>query len=537
MANPYDFSSGYLAARKIRNEEQERKDRNAYLTGMLGVYQEDSNLKSLLGLGTIAKNDEELKRLKNTNAMMEKFMPFIDEAFKDGTFGFKFNPPNNQNGIKNPNEMAPFAPGGSRSSANPTMEKTSYSPEVDSNGYGINPEFNPENLIEAADGGYVRPLRFVDGGMLDEENIARETQRQYGIQTPAETAYMPQGSDQSQNGMPGMMMVAAKNSNKPPAPSSGQTLYDSSNSEFQKFAQEDPEEAMNLYKKISNYKNQSKLIAGMAMIDWASQRTTSKDLLGTVESLKQIQREGVYEAVSKFEQGDIKGGIRLYKQFGEDGDLSTVNKRTIKELDPTSPKGAMRERHVYDMTFASGEKATLDPFHLALDTLSAKARLEKVDKDKDFQLRESAQDIQSRNLGYNNQLRQDGKDRELLLRMDQTGAAELKTVESVIAKQIQDNSVFKTDSKARMEYQVDQQAALSRARELFQLGVNEYANSGFQRQPPSARAIYEALVTGRLDNGAYMPRLPQSLAPQPRSGSPFQQSQDSGNQDSGYLAP
>jgi hypothetical protein len=344
---------------------------------------------------------------------------------------------------------------------------------------------------------------------------------------------MPQGSDQAQNGMSGMMTVSAKN--KPPA--GPQTLYDSSKSEFEKYAQEDPAAAESLYKNISNYKNQAELISGLSFIDWARKKTTAKDLLGTIESLKQIQREGVYEAVSKFEQGDIKGGIRLYKQFGEDGDLSTVNKRTIKELDPTSSKGAMRERHVYDMTFASGEKATLDPFHLALDTLSAKARLEKVDKDKDFQLRERSQDIQNQgNIGMN-AARQDERERQLLLGIDKAGAAELKTIEAVIAREIQDNSVFKTDSKARMEYQVDQQRALARARELHQLGINEYANSGFKRQPPSARAIYEALVSGRLDKGDYMPRLPPAIAPQPRSGSPFSQNQDFGNQDSSYIAP
>jgi len=539
MANPYDFSSGFLAARKIRNEEAEAEKRNNYLTRMAGVYEGQLKVTQSKAEKDSLLSDAQRKSIELDNSLAEKALPFADSFLNNviknrmGRFGLNYD--NNSD-----NNPAPFAPGGSRSA---TMQKTSYdggsyptdtmqsNPNEGYGGFGISPEYR----MEAADGGYVRPLRFVDGGMLDEENIARETQRQYGIQSPAETAYVPQESTQSQNGITGMMMVAAKNNNKPPA--GPQTLYDSSRSEFEKYAQEDPAAAESLYKNISNYKNQSELISGLSFIDWARKKTTAKDLLGTIESLKQIQREGVYEAVSKFEQGDIKGGIRLYKQFGEDGDLSTVNKRTIKELDPTSPKGAMRERHVYDMTFSSGEKATLDPFHLALDTLSAKARLEKVDKDKDFQLRESAQDIQSRNLGYTNQLRQDGKDRELLLRMDQTGAAELKTVESVIAKQIQDNSVFKTDSKARMEYQVDQQAALSRARELFQLGVNEYANSGFQRQPPSARAIYEALVTGRLDNGAYMPRLPQSLAPQPRSGSPFQQSQDSGNQDSSYLAP
>ena len=507
MSNPYDFTSGFLAARKMRQDESDSKAINEYRKGMLGVY-------GLNAYGNFLHSQETTRNLKLKNDLTEKIAPFMDNILGQsfGQFGFQMdNAPkgsNNQGGTPMPfgggkSNMPTGPQGGDVSPVDPygmqggRMMRTSLDNSQTQNGYGITPPASPESekLIEAANGGYIRPLRFSDGGAMDDENINATAQRQYGIQTPAETVPVESvAQDNYQSQQPeGMMTVGAK-AKAPPM------------SEFQKYASENPTGAMDLYKNVSNFKNQSKMIAGMALIDWAREKTSSKDLLGTIENLKQIQREGIYEATSKFLQGDMKGGVELYKQYGNDNGDFAVRKRTIEEVDPTSPKGAKRKRDVFDLQFDNGQTSTLDPLHLALDTLSAKARIEQADRDVSHRLTERGQDIHQDSNNASRENQRYYRDRDEYMRWDAKGNNELNTIATSELKSIDNDPGLKINSEARAIRERDTNARLAKSRELYQLSLDEFARTG--KPPVSARSIYEGLYTGKLGNREYVPIAP-----------------------------
>ena len=322
-------------------------------------------------------------------------------------------------------------------------------------------------------------------GQMDAAGQQRRPAPQAGLVPPGAN------SEEGQQPVPGMMKVGATEGQVQTAPVKPQ-------SEFVQLAQEDPKQAESIYKKVSNFKNLSNMLTGFAMMDWINEKTTSGDMLKTMESLKQIQREGVYEAASKFVQGDIKGGVELFNQYGESQiKADAVKPRIIKEIDPTDPNGKrIQERKVFDIGLDDGSKITLDPKQLALDTLSAKARLYLTKQDKDFALRERGQNIDQERNRENRLDRESREKSQQYGRMYQFGETEFDKLGKFEDDKIAKSAELGVDSASLGEIRSDNSRRLAVARSLYQQGLNDWAD-GKGKMPPSPQAIYDGLARGQ----------------------------------------
>jgi len=505
MANPYDLTSGYLSAKKLK-QDKEYQDK-------VGEYYD----------ARIADTKEDTRRKKSRNDFAEKMMGWMGGSI----FGVETPKAPDAAIAKPPPSMTPQS-GMSTQSGN-GIKPMKISSGVDFEDPSLDPSrqglAQPGYMLEAADGAYIDEdtirrygIRAYNNGSMggvapitDDEarrlgyGSAQEYTEFEGGRGRADVQVNPVASRAGVATPIDMMPVSAPVNQRAgiATPTDGTTVTPSGESAkpaaepqkspFQELAQKDPKTAESLFNKVSNFKNLSNVITGLSMIDWADEKVTGSSLMTTVNTLAAMKKEGVFQAASAMAAGNIEKGKKLYKEFGDDVGDFDVETRISKEIDPRDPNGKrMLEKKVFDLKFQDGSTITLDPRRLALDTLSAKALIEQEGKERDDLYRERGLDLQAQDLASRGKDRAQRDDDKLFQLYMNRGSAGIEALSKEEQKRIEADNELAIDGKKRKSEESAVASRIARAQEIY------YDELIAGRYPPPPRVIYEAIKNGKI---------------------------------------
>jgi hypothetical protein len=351
MANPYDFTSGYLGASQLREQRAQAIETAAYRDKALleskadreskeritGPYYEAAAIHARAqGRGLDATTDAALYGLGRKK--------YIDRLFVD-----------------------------------PQMKKLSKS-------MGIQVDDNPLDFPSIG-GGYtlgIKPdyslTKPLPGAVpVDAPQLADGTVGGISMDMPQQTnQVIGRGiSDQ----LPPQTVIAqdettvdAPPQNAPPVMKSGLEVLGDRN------PKQADAVARNVYGMTDN--EFRKLSGVLALADFGSGKMTSTDLTIHVRSLDKMQKEGVLSAANEVLAGNEKKAIQIYHQNGEDTDSVVSMKKTMisnpiaSVFNDKKGKGTKDTYEGVIVTMKDGSTLTLDPRRLATDIIGVAKSME-----------------------------------------------------------------------------------------------------------------------------------------------------------------
>lgn len=401
MANPYDFTSGYLAASQLKEQRAQAKETAAYRKAALAESEAERNQKyGVLGRHYDAQNilygeqarslgiraDTEgynLDRRKRIDRLvvdptMQKLLKSMGgiqvdsnpldfpSISKDYTFGIKPN----YSLIKPPSSAAAPLPGAIA---------------VD----------QPE-VPELADG-TVGGIR-MDMPQLPNQVIGRGVPDPAILQTAtAEDPTIVDAAPPPANAAPPVMKSGLEvlgDRNPKQADAVARNVYGMTDNEFRK------------------------LSGVLALADFGSGKMTSSDLTNHVRGLDKMQKEGVLSAANEVLAGNEKKGIQIYHQNGDDTDSVVSMKKTMISNPIASVFNDKKGKGTKDMyegvivTMKDGSTLTLDPRRLATDIIGVAKSMEHDEK-----VSGSLRDQESRKFSAESTNRQTNESREARLQL------------------------------------------------------------------------------------------------------------------------
>lgn len=357
MANPYDFTSGYVGALEASAKaDKQAMEREQY----------EDRKGSMIRQGLI-------KDTPKKKGLIEAFWQNLSDMGKRVSDGF-------------PSFSSPNAPdlGGNRLETGgmaSNMEAPSL-PEIPVDQVG-----DAVAEVVKADGGLIRGMRgYADGT----PGSVQADQQAGGLQQPQEQPQQSTLSDEEK--------VDALRGKSP----------------YLALFKEDPKKAEQLYDQVSDFKKMSSALKEMAAYDFIEGKG-SDGLQKATSYIRQMQKEGLYEAALKASHGDLDGAKKAYMNYGDDrgGDFQLVPREVMG--DSRGIKGGKEKFKVFDVVYGDGSKFTLDVQKLALEALSAKEYLERGDKDFEKDYKRADLGLKERELGIraesNRQANEDRNDR------------------------------------------------------------------------------------------------------------------------------
>ncbi|CAB5220284.1 hypothetical protein UFOVP236_18 [uncultured Caudovirales phage] len=336
MSNPYDLTSGYLAARQLKMQEEDAKELRGIRSAQSKYYTSNA------------------EKLDLENEMTRKTMPLIDSAmarFKPKGIGLNATAPLDFKSISKGYSfgMKPdysIVPGGSASSSAPAEAPAAAPTDVP---FDQGTEL-PTGGIQYPSGAVSYPVKLADGirGGIRVPPVDAQA-------APPAAEPAPEAAPQADQGPSGIELLAERNPKL--ASSVTQNVFGMSNKEFQQFS------------------------GAMAMVDFAKGKITSDQLTDHVEKLRKIQAEGVMRAAQAALSGNEKQAIDLYHEYGEDS-ASVAGMKKMKIANPV-PGAAKGTKDFYDgveVTMKDGSKVTLDPRRLSLDIIGTAKAMEHDEK-------------------------------------------------------------------------------------------------------------------------------------------------------------
>jgi hypothetical protein len=335
MANPYDFSSGFLAAKQLQNQEQQTKDLAAYRKEAIDV--ERSGNASRAGY-----YDAEAALKRAQARVANRGLERSDKIF---------------DGLVNPivDKLITGRTGGiSAKSAN---EPSINIPSI-SSGYqfGFKPvDYSIQQQTQ------LQPEGFADGTTGGLGIKSQFTPQATGLPSPAETSLQP------------------KNLAIEPT----QTEQTNQETGLDLLGKRDPKLADTVARNVFGMsgKDFQKLSGALALVDFANGKSTATDLTNHMEGLRKIQSEGVLRSANAAIAGNEKEAIALYHDNGADND-SVASMKKIRIENPIA--GAHKNmKDSYDgvlVTLKDGSKLTLDPRRLAADVIGVAKSMEHDEK-------------------------------------------------------------------------------------------------------------------------------------------------------------
>lgn len=348
MANPYDFSSGYLTARQQVNDKE-------YKDEYLKLQKEEAENKKpyFLGLGQEQKSRAKLLDIQSEGLRLNNALTQAGIARFAGK-KFNFDPflgGNDYMGISIPNGSMGNSPVFDERVSTDLNQPNELNFNNQNRRYGL-------GLKTFVDGGYVQ--HFNDGSIGSVQQ-----QEDYDI---------------------GQAMLAQEQVSKNgiPTATSGTTIQNKSASLVSPFVQtiqEDPLKAEKLLKETSkktdNFKDMSALLMDLQNLDYLKGKITTKDMLANVQTLKKMQNEGFFSAVNEAIYGDSNKALEMYKEFGDDKaqDVERLTPFDIPAEDvPNSKSKEMRKGIL--VTYKDGTWRKIDPKKLIMDAVSTKEYLD-----------------------------------------------------------------------------------------------------------------------------------------------------------------
>jgi len=419
MANEYDFTSGFLGARQLRqdkeykdavleNQREELRVKKPYYESAAdenfakaNVYREtakDSRLKRGITIGrarALKKNGMLGDDWNITDYIDDDSYMGVEGAFKPmstewkaPSFGLTQPPPQGGTdpqagmyGLRLPTVRGYVHGGlvqhyqdGSRGAVQPIAsriaEQFGVTPLIDSNG-NVSYSAEDQAKLDKANGITVGGGR-VDGNgtfqVVQDERRA-EDDRRNGVTRPVEGT-----TDASQLNTTGLNAPKLKSGD-------GSTdIPFGEKAPFAAVASADPKAAKEIYddvwKRTSNFKNLSKTLMELQSFDFIEGKVTTKGMLDNVQTLKKMQNEGFFSAINEAIYGDNKKALEMFREYGDDKaeNVKSLTTFDIQE-DVTNSKTKEKRKGVL-VTYDDGTTRKVDPKKLIMDAVTVKEFLD-----------------------------------------------------------------------------------------------------------------------------------------------------------------
>ena len=418
MANEYEFTSGFLGARQLKqdkqykdaaleNQREELRVKKPYYESATdenfakaGVYREtakDARLKRgiTIGRASALKKNGMLGDDWNINDYIDddSYMG-VEGAFKPMSKAPSFGltqPPPVQNGTDPQAGMyglrLPTVRGyvhgglvqhyqdGSQGSVQPMTDdqiaqKLGIKPMVDANGMM---SFSPDDQarVDQARGITVGGNRVEGNGTFQvvQDERRAEDDRRNGIAPVADgTVDAPKLNS---NGLNAPKLTSGDGATEIPF---------GEKAPYAAVVSADPKAAKEIYndvwKKTSNFKNLSKTLMELQSFDFIEGKVTTKGMLDNVQTLKKMQNEGFFSAVNEAIYGDNKKALEMFREYGDDKaeNVKSLTTFDIQE-DVTNSKTKEKRKGVL-VTYDDGTTRKVDPKKLIMDAVTVKEFLD-----------------------------------------------------------------------------------------------------------------------------------------------------------------
>ena len=418
MANEYEFTSGFLGARQLKqdkqykdaaleNQREELRVKKPYYESATdenfakaGVYREtakDARLKRgiTIGRASALKKNGMLGDDWNINDYIDddSYMG-VEGAFKPMSKAPSFGltqPPPVQNGTDPQAGMyglrLPTVRGyvhgglvqhyqdGSQGSVQPMTDdqiaqKLGIKPMVDANGMM---SFSPDDQarVDQARGITVGGNRVEGNGTFQvvQDERRAEDDRRNGIAPVADgTVDAPKLPS---NGLNAPKLTSGDGPTEIPF---------GDKAPYAAVVSADPKAAKEIYndvwKKTSNFKNLSKTLMELQSFDFIEGKVTTKGMLDNVQTLKKMQNEGFFSAVNEAIYGDNKKALEMFREYGDDKaeNVKSLTTFDIQE-DVTNSKTKEKRKGVL-VTYDDGTTRKVDPKKLIMDAVTVKEFLD-----------------------------------------------------------------------------------------------------------------------------------------------------------------
>ena len=333
MANPYDFSSGYLQATNLKQQRQQADDLKKYREEAIKLQRDEmtANAPYKAALtrqadASILKLGAETDSINVATDLTRIYIPRLQQLIS------KNNP---KLGTQSGSTFNPKA-----------FASPDYGFKAD---YNLTDPSDPEDFDRYADGGAVPAFSNGTPG---------------GLKVPRRTE----------------AIGTSANVEKPDA------MAPERISPLQVLSENDPQKATTLTQNIfgATPKEFQEMLGAFSMIDFARGKATSKDLLNQVDNIRKMQAEGVGVAIQRGLAGDFKGAQQAFDESGDQRFGDNVQSMKKIKIENVVPGAALKTKDFYDgleVTMKDGSKMTLDPRRLLAETVSLK---EVIDNDYRF---------------------------------------------------------------------------------------------------------------------------------------------------------
>ena len=335
MANPYDFTSGYMQSRQLAEQRKQAEDTKKYREEAIKLQRDEMNANAPYKAALARQADAaglkigaETEGVNLANDLTRSYIPRIQQLL---------NRNNNKLGAQS------------------------------------GPVFNPKNFA-SPDYGFKADYSLAGPSDSDSEDFDR---------------YADGGAIKSfANGTPGGLKVPKRAEAISTAATVEQpdAMAPERISPLQVLSENDPQKATTLTQNIfgATPKEFQEMLGAFSMIDFARGKATSSDLMNQVDKIRKMQAEGVGVAIQRGLAGDFKGAQQAFDESGDQRFGDNVQSMKKIKIENIVPGAALKTKDFYDgleVTLKDGSKMTLDPRRLLAETVSLK---EVIDNDYRF---------------------------------------------------------------------------------------------------------------------------------------------------------
>ena len=442
MANPYDFTSGFLTAKSLIETERKNKADEGFRKDVMGPYYQsatnENNRKgayydTLRRTGILEQN---VKRAKGVD--MFGWDPLGDYT-DDNPYGFTYKPMtdtgNPAGGIKAPVVPPPQFADGTRGGINLPADR------------GAILQDPTNNDIVLADASSVNNRRQAIGGSQ--------------VVSDAAPAASPQPSS-----APAPQMRDPVNILKEDDPKAANAI------------------AMNFF--TAPMKDIPKMLDKVSKWDLFEGKISSKDVLANVHAMKTMQAEGLAQAMSLFLQGNKQGALKAFADVGTDLGTDVVDLQPIKIKNPVAGviKGVKDEYDGARIIYKDGHTMDMDPRKFLISTASLKEYLTNKDAVENNMRTQAVQkygdDVRAETNRINSALRED----QLRMRLEDqsiariTGEAKSELTRQTNAFLDPKSPTFIADENAREARNRQIEASVRPAMDVAIQNVTLFGNRG-----------------------------------------------------------
>jgi len=461
MANPYDFTTGFLTARKIKADQEEAKGLREIRGALVEIQLQEADIKKRAQ--SLAERQDKDKRrdrraryelLKRLNPDLD-ISDLLDDDDDDrkpvvepltgsnnrqkNTGVNNFWTPANPQGAKTIIPTASFA-----TDAVPLVtdtDLTSYDDQNLKSNTAVPLGLNAARLKALIDArGYRK------GGIATNNINARQANTSVISLIKDNAIVMINGYA---DGTPGAARGAARTAIRS-STSANKNVGSDYVLPTKIEVTEDEEKAVAavLSKKTDGFKNMKNMFTALSAFDFIDEKATSKNVAEMALTFKKMQSEGLFSAVNEVLYGDPKTALKLYKEYGEDDGRAIASFEKIPFSEPIAGTKARDTYDIVRVNYRDGKDSLIiNPRKLLIDatTVANAVTTDALRKDKirdDVRLAQSNQ-AQLENVRLNRLIREDSRTNELRNRKAgtylQSEKAASQELESLLSSVVDEN--------------------------------------------------------------------------------------------------